>query len=189
MGGLSFKQALRKDLLAQRDGLLHREERSQKIRQQVCQLPSYGRVRNLLLYLSKGSEVDTWPLLELALEEGKAVYAPLCLDGDGSMAFYRVRSREDLRAGRFGLWEPDPARCAPLEPNALGLCLVPGLSFDKQGYRLGYGKGYYDRFLTRWEGEAVGLCFEDLLLPRLPQDPQDQRVSTVVTEAGARPCL
>lgn len=178
------KAPLRRELLARRDALPGREERSRAIQRQVLALPEYRRARRLLLYLSQGSEVDTWPLLDRALAQGRAVYAPRCLDGQGNMAFYRVFSREDLAPGRFGLWEPLQERCPLLTEWEGALCLVPGIAFDREGFRLGYGKGYYDRFLGSRPVEAVGVCFEGLLLPRLPRGPFDRQVARLVTEAG-----
>ena len=64
---------------------------------------------------------------------------------------------------------------------------MPGIAFDRQGYRLGYGKGYYDRFLAVFSGTAAGLCFRELALERLPRGPQDRRVDVLVTEAGVLP--
>ena len=142
------KAALRRALLAKREGLPHREAKSREIRRQVLELPQFHRAKALLLYLSMGSEVDTWGIFEQALAAGKEVFAPRCLDKQGHMAFYRVDSREDLVAGAFGLLEPDPARCPLWQGESGALCLVPGLAFDEEGFRLGYGKGYYDRFLT-----------------------------------------
>lgn len=179
-----LKAALRKELAARRNALPDREAKSRAIEKQVLALPEYLQAERLLLYLSTGSEVDTWGLLERALCQGKAVFAPLCLDGEGHMAFYRVKSREDLKKGRFGIWEPDPTVCPLLEEPSGALCLVPGLAFDQAGYRLGYGKGYYDRFLGSRPVEAVGVCFEGLLLPRLPRGPFDRQVARLVTEAG-----
>ena len=133
------KAPLRKELLARRDALPGREERSRAIRRQVLALPEYRRARRLLLYLSQGSEVDTWPLLDRALAQGRAVYAPRCLDGQGNMAFYRVFSREDLAPGRFGLWEPLQERCPLLTEWEGALCLVPGIAFGAENYmRLSY---------------------------------------------------
>ena len=131
------KAPLRRELLARRDALPGREERSRAIQRQVLALPEYRRARRLLLYLSQGSEVDTWPLLDRALAQGRAVYAPRCLDGQGNMAFYRVFSREDLAPGRFGLWEPLQERCPLLTEWEGALCLVPGIAFDREGFRLG----------------------------------------------------
>ncbi len=137
--------------------------------------------------MSKGSEVDTWKVFARALAEGKEVYAPRCLDGEGTMGFFQVTSPQELLQGRFGLWEPDPRRCAPWRRREGALCLVPGIAFDRQGYRLGYGKGYYDRFLAVFSGTAAGLCFRELALERLPRGPQDRRVDVLVTEAGVLP--
>ena len=179
------KAALRRELLAKRNALPRREAKSREIQRLVLKLPQYRRAEALLLYLSMGSEVDTWEIFAQALAAGKAVYAPRCLDKEGRMAFYRVTSREDLTAGAFGLLEPDPALCPLWQGEAGSLCLVPGMAFDEEGFRLGYGKGYYDRFLTSHPVETVGLCFGELLLPQLPHSPLDRRVSCLVTEAGA----
>lgn len=179
------KGALRRELLARRDTLPHREELNRAILESVLALPAYRQARQVLLYLSAGSEPDTWKLLDRALAEGKDVYAPRCLDGKGSMAFYQVMCRDELVPGRFGLWEPGPGARALAEDMTGALCLVPGLAFDREGFRLGYGKGYYDRFLAGHSVEAAGLCYGELLVPRLPRGPYDRRVSCLVTEAGA----
>lgn len=181
------KAALRRELLAQRDAVPQREEKSRAVGDGVLALPAYQKARQVLLYLSKGSEVDTWKVFARALAEGKEVYAPRCLDGEGTMGFFQVTSPQELLQGRFGLWEPDPRRCAPWRRREGALCLVPGIAFDRQGYRLGYGKGYYDRFLAVFSGTAAGLCFRELALERLPRGPQDRRVDVLVTEAGVLP--
>lgn len=181
------KAALRRELLARRDAVPQREEKSRAVGDGVLALPAYQKARQVLLYLSKGSEVDTWKVFARALAEGKEVYAPRCLDGEGTMGFFQVTSPQELLQGRFGLWEPDPRRCAPWRRREGALCLVPGIAFDRQGYRLGYGKGYYDRFLAVFSGTAAGLCFRELALERLPRGPQDRRVDVLVTEAGVLP--
>ncbi len=181
------KAALRRELLAQRDAVPQREEKSRAVGDGVLALPAYQKARQVLLYLSKGSEVDTWEVFARAVAEGKEVYAPRCLDGEGTMGFFQVTSPQELLQGRFGLWEPDPRRCAPWRRREGALCLVPGIAFDRQGYRLGYGKGYYDRFLAGFSGTAAGLCFRELALERLPRGPQDRRVDVLVTEAGVLP--
>lgn len=179
------KDVLRREFSAKRESLSHREERSRAIAKALWELPAYQRAQQLLLYVSKGSEPDTWTILDRALEEGKQVYAPRCLDGRGAMGFFRVESREQLMPGRFGLLEPDETCCPKLGKLREALCLVPGLAFDREGFRLGYGKGYYDRFLAGYSGEAVGLCYQPLVVPKLPRDGYDQKVHLILTEAGA----
>lgn len=183
------KAALRRELLARRDAVPQREEKSRAVGDGVLALPAYQKARQVLLYLSKGSEVDTWKVFARALAEGKEVYAPRCLDGEGTMGFFQVTSPQELLQGRFGLWEPDPRRCAPWRRREGALCLVPGIAFDRQGYRLGYGKGYYDRFLAAYPLPAAGLCFGDLLVPRLPGEEHDRSVALVVTEEETVFCL
>lgn len=187
MGGISLpeKALLRRELLARRDALSKRSQRSSAIQEALWAHPAYQEARKLFLYLSKGSEPDTWKILDRALAEGKEVYAPRCLDKNGSMAFYRVTCRETLAPGSFGLLEPDPLKCPPAGSAEGALCLVPGLAFDEMGYRLGYGKGYYDRFLAGYPGKTAGLCYGEMMLPALPRGPYDKRVDFVITEAGA----
>ena len=105
------------------------------------------------------------------------------------MKFYLIEDLAQLEPGAFGVLEPDPERCRELRHYQNSICILPGLGYDLQGYRLGYGKGYYDRFLAAHpQLETVGLCYGALLLPRLPAAPHDQRVRLVAAEAGAIPC-
>ena len=142
------KAALRRELLRKRRQLPGRPEKDRAIFQVITALPQYRQARRLYLYVSTGEEPDTRQLLLAALQAGKEVYAPRCLERPGEMAFLRVTGEEDLAPGKFGIYEPDPRRCPPAPEGEEGLCLVPGLAFDRSGFRLGYGKGYYDRFLA-----------------------------------------
>ena len=94
----------------------------------------------------------------------------------------RIDTSVDLRPGTYSILEPDPLSCSPCDPALDALCLVPGLSFDDQGYRLGYGKGYYDRFLASFTGLAIGLCYFRDLTRKLPRGRFDFPVHTMVTE-------
>ena len=190
MAGLrEEKAALRKSFRRRRQNLPGREAKSGEIARRVEALELFQKAEEILLYLSNGSEPDTWALLDRAWQLGKGVFAPRCFDGEGAMGFFRVRERGELLPGRFGLREPDPQRCERWRPGNRALCLVPGLCFDRQGRRLGYGKGYYDRFLAAYPLPAAGLCFGDLLVPRLPGEEHDRSVALVVTEEETVFCL
>lgn len=181
------KDELRREALRKRAALPDREERDRAIFEAVSALPQYRNAQRLLFYVSVGSEPDTRRLLRAALEEGREVYAPFCPPGDGDMRFCRVRALSELRPGRFGIPEPDPA--LEREGGWEGaLVLTPGAVFDRRGYRLGYGKGYYDRFLAGKELESVGLCYRELVLPRLPAEEHDRRVRLLATEDGIFVC-
>lgn len=181
-----LKARLRGELLQKRAALKRRAEKEEAILQAVLELPQYQKARRLLCFVSAGSEPDTRRLLEAALGGGKEVYVPFCPPGEAPMSFYRIERLDSLKPGRFGILEPDPARCPRLEPGSQkeGLCVVPGLAFDLTGRRLGYGKGYYDRFLAEYPIETAGLCFRELVPERLPAEPHDQRVDLLVTEEG-----
>ena len=149
---------------------------------QLRQSEAYRSCCCLFLYISLPGEVDTWALLRTALKDGKTVAAPVCDPATHTMTFYRIGGDEDLRPGSYGIWEPDPSRCTVQMPEADALCLVPGFAFTHGGDRLGYGGGYYDRFLTQFPGLAYGLCRERWLAAELPAGPYDRKVDAVVTE-------
>jgi 5-formyltetrahydrofolate cyclo-ligase len=97
------------------------------------------------------------------------------------MEFYRIQSTDDLSVGSYGILEPDGSS-EMYSGGALSLCVVPALSYDFSGYRLGFGKGYYDRFLADFDGEKVGLCYESCLIRSLPHDDFDICADWLVTE-------
>lgn len=186
------KDRLRRELLARRSAIQDREQKDRAIFEAVSALPLYRKAGRILFYVSTPQEADTRKLLAAALKEKKEVYVPLCLP-ESRLAFYRIGCMEDLRPGHFGILEPDPSRCKELEfkPGESfedTLCLVPGVAFDVRGYRLGYGKGYYDRFLAERKIPCVGLCYRELVLPELPAEEYDQRVGLLAAEEGCMVC-
>lgn len=184
------KARLRREILARRAGIANRAEKDAAIARALRQFPLYRQAEKLLFYVSLPEETDTRALLAEALAAGREVYAPVCLDSRG-MVFCRIAGMEDLKPGRFGVLEPefDPAKMWKQSPDPSdSLCLVPGMAFDGFGHRLGYGKGYYDRFLSENEIVTVGLCRGELLLPRLPTDSHDRRVAFLARETGVFPC-
>ncbi len=183
------KESLRRELRKKRAALANREEKDLAIFRAVSALPLYREARRILFYVSTPEEADTRRLLRAALEEGKEIYAPLCKEG--AMSFYRIGGMEDLRPGSFGILEPDPARRPRLERGTGwedAVCLVPGLAFDRRGYRLGYGKGYYDRFLAGENITSIGLCYGELVVPKLPAEGHDRQVRLLATEEGVTAC-
>ena len=97
------------------------------------------------------------------------------------MRFYIISSFDDLSAGAYGIFEPKEG-CKEALFDSETLCIVPGLSFDKDGYRLGFGKGYYDRFLASFPGKTVGLCYEECVCEKTIRDKFDKSVSALITD-------
>jgi 5-formyltetrahydrofolate cyclo-ligase len=156
------------------------------IQSRLLALPEYARAGVVFTYVSKPIEVDTIALIEAALANRKKVAVPRCLTETYQMEFYEIGSVKDLEPGSFGVLEPVPARGRLVTEFGGGLCIVPGLSFDAQGYRLGYGKGYYDRFLSNYGGITVGLCYSGCVQWNLPHGYYDRPVDILVTEKYIR---
>lgn len=164
-----------------------------QIADNVAALPEWKRAQLVLTYLSVGDEVDTRALVERAWFEGKTVAVPRVVPRAHQMDWYRIEDFEHLETSSFGVDEPvaDPANLLSLSDEGVFgipmIALVPGLTFDRFGYRLGYGGGYYDRLLAAFTGDAVGLCrqvqLSDDLDARGLVGTHDQRVPLVVTES------
>ncbi len=143
-----------------------------------------GQAQTILLYAGMGGEVDTAPLLSALLRAGKRVALPRCTAAPGEMEARLIGPDTALVRHRLGMLEPGED-CPLLPPEALDLILVPGLAFDRRGYRLGQGGGYYDRFLPRCAGKTVALCRERFLLPAVPREEHDRPVDLVLTEGAS----
>jgi 5-formyltetrahydrofolate cyclo-ligase len=180
-----MKETLRARYKVLRDRLpvSYRKEAARKIAQKLFSLPTWKRAKAVGLYLSVRSEVDTSEIIRRALAEGKKVRAPKILS-DTKMRFFEISGAKDLKKGSFGILEPKPA-CKKVGCSTMDLLIVPGIVFDKKGYRLGHGLGYYDRFLPRaWRAFKVGLSYGKTLVSSLPHDAKDRPVQAVITESG-----
>ena len=135
----------------------------------------------ILLYISRMHEIATDMILSGALINGKAVAAPKCCQ-DGVMRFFRISGTRDLAPGRYGVLEPVEG-CEPAELTAKTLCVCPALSCDMAGCRLGFGGGWYDRFLKDFGGISAALCYTDALVPELPREDHDIPVDMIVTDS------
>ena len=146
----------------------------------------YRRCRTVLVYVSTPIEVDTYGIIRQAIADGKRVAVPRCVPGTRHMDFHLISSTQELSPGMFGVYEPDPERHEKLTRLDEGLCLVPAFSYDHGGYRLGYGKGYYDRFLSRFGGDVVGICYSCCVQRTLPHGRFDRPVDLLVTDKFLR---
>ena len=152
-----------------------------KITERFLALPEYKADGVLLAFVSKDIEVDTSRIIAEAFADGKTVAVPRCDKESNTIGCYVIKSLDDLEKGFYGLLEPKPY-CERVEDYSSALCMVPGLVFDREGYRLGFGKGYYDRFLIDFGGVTVGVCYSLCIEPKLPRGFYDRPVSLVVTD-------
>ena len=150
----------------------------------VISLKEFIDARNIMIYCSVKREPTTLEIAKTALAMGKTTAFPLCYRG-GIMHAHAVSSLGELRPAVLGI--PAPPDSAPLiSPEELDLIIVPALTYDKDGYRLGYGGGYYDRYLPGLSACTVGLARQRLMRTELPREPHDVAVKCIVTEDSIR---
>jgi 5-formyltetrahydrofolate cyclo-ligase len=168
--------------MERRDALGDRERRSAAICAHVRALPAFAAARGIHCFLSMRSEVDTRPLISAALASGQAVVVPVVLPKAVELSHAWLDSLDAgaLAPGTFGTFNP-----RDLRPAAVGdweVAIVPLLAFDRRGYRLGYGKGYYDRLLAASPAATIGVAFAAQELDMLPVEPHDVPLDWIVTE-------
>lgn len=189
---MPVKSQLRKECKAKRQKLNFRNILSDKICENFIESELYHSAEILLCYASLDDEIKTDSIIEKALNDGKKVFLPVCKNKDGEMDFYQILSLDELVSGFFGVREPDTVRCKIKFDNEhdseKAVCVVPGLAFDRKGFRLGYGKGYYDRFLSKYCGVSVGFCYSELLLDSVPTDIYDKKVDYICCDSGIFIC-
>lgn len=159
-----------------------KEEMDRSILRRITSVPEYQESDLLLCYIATPIEVETRGLVEDAWRRGKKVAAPYCIAGTRNMDFYYIDSFDQLACRTFGVWEPVAERCAKLEDISRGVCIVPALAYDMAGYRMGYGGGYYDRFLARFGGFKLGIVYDSCIRRRLAHGRYDLPVDLVVTD-------
>lgn len=181
------RERLRKRVLAKRNCISLEERRrwSQEITANFLKLPEFQRGENFFFYVNFRSEVETINLINICLGRGKKVAVP-CTDPECHRLIpcQVFDLAQELRPGYCGIPEPDPAVGLRIPPEQIEIVILPGAAFDTQGGRLGYGGGYYDRFLARLAPQAlrVGLAFEMQLVPVIPLCSHDQKLDLLVTE-------
>ncbi len=163
-----------------------KQECEAKILGFIFNLPNFSEFKTILCYVSTPIEVDTHKIIEKLLEQGKTVAVPKCIDGTRDMKFYCISSFEQLEKGTFGVLEPKISECEKLRDFRSSVCIIPALMFDSEGYRLGYGKGYYDRFLSKFSGTKIGICFEECFVDKLPHGYFDVAADILITEKKTR---
>lgn len=185
---METKAEIRKRMLEARNRLTVDEiaAKSGAILQKAIQTPEYINARNILLYASFNSEVATQGIFDDAIAHGKRVYFPKPDRFTNDMEFYQVLSLDQLEKGYMGISEPSENEefRYRFNSNEYTLAIVPGVAFDMSGNRIGYGKGYYDKFLSNMEQQlpTVALAFSCQIADALPCEAYDVKIDKVITE-------
>lgn len=180
------KRSIRKEKLHWRSSLPAAEARlkSQRIADTLKMLPEYASAKTILFYVSaKPNEVDTHSLIREALSNGVRVLVPATDFDHNKLTISEIMDMGELVPARFGLLEPDPNSFRPADPAEADVIIVPGVAFDRECRRVGFGGGYYDWLLSRTHAAAIALGYEGQLMDKVPADSTDMPVDVLVTES------
>ena len=154
------------------------QKQSSEIAENLFARMEYQACKTLFCYVSFRKEADTHRIIEKALSDGKKVAVPK-VEGK-EMHFYRIESLQELSISSCGILEPDRV-CEPVLPKDGDLMAVPGAAFDRKGFRIGYGGGYYDRYLKDFPNVyTIGLAYDFQMMEELPTDTYDLAVKDVI---------
>ena len=154
------------------------KEADQSIFDQIKELKEYKEAETIFCYASMENEVDTWPLIALALDQGKTVGVPLCI-GKGIMEVRQIKTLADFEKGAYGIMEPSK-QCKVLPKEQIDMAVIPCVGADKEGHRLGHGAGFYDRFLRGTQFPKIMICYRKLLLDKVPIEEHDILMDRVI---------
>jgi 5-formyltetrahydrofolate cyclo-ligase len=144
----------------------------------------FRQAKTIHIFISKTDEPDTSPIIESAWESGKTVAVPCVVPESFELFHSQLKSFEDLSSGALGVLEPSPEGRIAMNPESFDLVIIPGVAFDRQGGRLGYGKGYYDRFLEQTTAFRLALAFNFQVLEKVPTEKHDVPMNGILTESG-----
>lgn len=181
---INDKGVLRNEVLSRRNALSieARKIKDERIGKLLSALSEFAEAGTILFYASFRSEVDTFELLKNSISKNKTVVLPRVDMQNSSLTLYKIRTLEDLEPGCFGISEPRPEEDRLINPEAIDIMIIPGVAFDEHCNRVGYGKGFYDRLLSRKKAPAYALAYEEQILGRVPAETHDIKMDKIITD-------
>jgi 5-formyltetrahydrofolate cyclo-ligase len=161
-----------------------RQEIEEKLTLNLLASSLWNEAKTIGITISQGVEWNTEAIIKNGWKEGKRMVIPKCLPKTSELVFYEFESYSELETTSLNLLEPVPEKTKKIEKEAIDLLIVPGLIFDKFGYRIGFGGGYYDRFLAHFSKETVSILSRNQLVASLPKEEFDIPVKHLLTEEG-----
>ena len=175
------KKELRKILIEKRKNLPqeYRQHADAQIFQKIIDSDAYQNSSTVFCFVSTKDEINTHPVIEHALNHGKCIVVPKCIK-KGIMHAFRIQSIDDLEPGRYGILEPKE-NCGYVQPQDIDLAIIPCLSCNSKGYRIGYGGGFYDRYLQNQNFIKLIICYELLISEDIPTESFDERADIIIS--------
>ncbi|NVL90365.1 MAG: 5-formyltetrahydrofolate cyclo-ligase [Desulfobacterales bacterium] len=181
------KSEIRQGALAKRNALKEKghSKKSAAIMKRLFNFANFQESRIIMFYMSHNSEVETESMVRKALELEKVVALPLINIKEKQIVPFKIDNLDqDVRPGYRGIREPNPQLCKPIPAQYINLAIIPGVAFDERGGRIGYGTGFYDRFIPRLDitTRKIALTFECQIVPQIPMEPHDRHIDILITE-------
>ncbi len=185
---MQIKDIIRQEIKEKRRYIEDKQHKDSAVCTNLINSHIFKNADTILCYSALKYEISINEFIKCALALDKTVALPYCTDKNGNMQFYIIKSFDDLKHGSFGISEPDTDKCKLLQSFNNAIIIVPGLCFSTDGRRLGYGKGYYDRFLQNSSLISVGLCYNTFVRDDIPVGEFDKSVDFVITEDSVINC-
>ncbi|WP_243524444.1 5-formyltetrahydrofolate cyclo-ligase [Bacillus pseudomycoides] len=178
------KVRLRKKIVGKMNSLSKEQHKtlSEQIVFSLYEQKEWRDAQTIGITLSMEHEVNTYVIIEQAWREGKKVVVPKCNRETRTMTFRQITNFDQLETVYMSLREPIPALTVEVEVNEIELLFVPGVAYTRRGERIGYGGGYYDRYLAEYERKTLSLAFDFQIVSYIPTEPFDQNVQKIITE-------
>ncbi|RKD30087.1 5-formyltetrahydrofolate cyclo-ligase [Thermohalobacter berrensis] len=187
------KQKIRNEILTKRKNLSEKDiiNKSKKICDLFLSTVLFKKSKNIMAYVDFRNEVKTEHIIKTALSKGKNIFIPITITKTKELLLSQLKDYDnELTKGTYGILEPKEEYIRKSDPDLLDLIIVPGVAFDKRGYRIGYGGGYYDRFLGKLNKEIpkIALAFDVQIVPKIIPDKFDIPVDFIITENAIINC-
>lgn len=180
------KKIFRKDTFKKRSQLTEKniEDYSKIIEDKLFLMDVYKRAKIIMCFISFSDEINTHDLIKAAINQGKTVVVPITIPETKELKISELRDFSELEPGFYNILTPKKEYLRFIDPNTIDLILTPGVVFDRNGYRIGYGGGYYDRFFSKLDKDIpkIGLSFDLQIVDKVPTDKYDIPVDIILTE-------
>lgn len=188
------KEKVRKETLAARKAISTEElmDKSDSVTEKLLSTDLYKNANTIMAYIDFRNEVRTEKIIKTAIADGKRIVIPISIVETRQLVLSEIINYDsELTAGAYGILEPLPEYLRETDPETVDLVLIPGVAFDERGYRVGYGAGYYDRFLekVREDTSKIALAFELQMVDYAHEDSHDVPVDLIVTEDRIVKCV
>ena len=179
------KRTIRKEVLKRRDAITATDKKAKDdlIKNNLLTLPEFDKARVILFYASYKSEVDTFDLMRYCFTNSKKIALPKVDPLSSELVIYKINDLSELSLGYQNIPEPNVSEERIMNVSDIDLIIVPGVAFDDQCNRLGYGNGFYDKMLNEKSSPAVALSYEEQIMDSLPVQSHDIKMDIIVTDA------